>query len=90
MNATLLHKEVNQRFLLDSNMPKVMKETPAIHVEGILDLFKERLLAQRRDIVVSARIVRLGIRQANRHLIRLFERRLVTHRRFALSKFDNL
>ncbi len=73
LDATLLHVEINQVLLLLADLAKVMEERPAVHVEGVLDVLQEGAFACVGNMVVDARVAGFGVRDADGHLIGLFE-----------------
>ena len=40
LDATLLHEEVNQIFLLLTDAPEVVKERPAVYIESVSDVLQ--------------------------------------------------
>ena len=84
LDATLLHVEINQVLLLLADLAEVMKERPAVHIEGVLDVLQEGAFASVGDVVVSARVAELRVRDADGDFIRL-----LTVRYYAFGRTDN-
>ena len=90
LDATLLHEEENQILLLSADMPEVVKECPAIYVESVLDVLQQGTFASFGDVVVSAWVARLGVRDANGNFIGLLSVRKQCRGRFPQSEFQQL
>jgi len=75
MNAMLLHEEVDQVFLLFTDIAEVMQELPHVHIEIILDKIHERAFSRLGDVVVRTWIVVLVVRDVHCHLVLLLTRR---------------
>jgi hypothetical protein len=58
---------------LFADLPEVMKERPAINIEGVLDDAQECPFASVCEVVVYAWVVVLGIRDADSHLVGLLQ-----------------
>ena len=90
LDATLLHEEVNQILLLSADMPEVVEERPAVYIESILDVFQQRTFASFGDVVVSARVARLGIRDTDGYLVGLLAVRKQCRWRFHQGELQQL
>ena len=88
LDATLLHEEVNQILLLLADAPEVVKERPAVHIESVLDVLNERTFASVGDMVVSAWVATLGIRDADGYLVGLLSVRKQCRGRFHQGEFQ--
>ena len=71
-------------------MPEIVKESPAVYVERIFDVLQQCTLASFGDVVISARVARLGVRDADGYLVGLLAVRKQCRGRFhqcELQKF---
>ena len=90
LDATLLHEEVNQILLLSANMPEVVEESPAVYIESVLYVLQQRTFSSFSDVVISARVARLRVRDANGHLVGLLSVRKQCRGRFHQGELQQL
>lgn len=75
MNTTLFHEEIDEVFLLLTNLAEVVKVVPDVQIEVFLDTRYQNVLASLGDVVVGARVVALAIGDTNCDLVFLLTRR---------------
>jgi hypothetical protein len=75
---------------LFADLPEVMKERPAINIEGILYVLEERTLSSLCDVIVRAWVSHLRVWDADGDFIFLLSVRNCRFRRLDNSEFDKL
>lgn len=71
LDASLLHEEVDEILLLLANLAEVMEKRPAVDVKGVLDVLQKGAFASVGDMVVCARVAKLGVRDTDGDFILL-------------------
>ena len=90
LDATLLHEEINQILLLSADMPEVVKERPAVYIESILYVLQQCTFTSFGNVVVSARVAQLGVRDADGNLVGLLSVRKQCRGRFHQGELQQL